>query len=142
MTVNRTTASPARRRRAKVGLGVGIGITLFAAQAAAAQGDTPAPDAGAAGSATLPTITVSGERGNALRARTASVAGLDDAPLRDTPASVSVVTRAQLDDQQAKRLSDVVRNDASVVNDYAPVGYFEGFAIRGFPVDLASAIRI
>lgn len=142
MTVNRTTASPARRRRAKVGLGVGVGITLFAAQAAAAQGDTPAPDAGAAGSATLPTITVSGERGNALRARTASVAGLDDAPLRDTPASVSVVTRAQLDDQQAKRLSDVVRNDASVVNDYAPVGYFEGFAIRGFPVDLASAIRI
>lgn len=142
MTVNRTTASPARRRRAKVGLGVGLGITLFAAQAAAAQGDTPAPDSGAAGSATLPTITVSGERGNALRVRNASVAGLDDTPLRDTPASVSVVTRAQLDDQQAKRLSDVVRNDASVVNDYAPVGYFEGFAIRGFPVDLASAIRI
>jgi hypothetical protein len=26
----------------------------------------------------------------------------------------------------------VLRNDASVVNDYAPVGYFEGFAIRGF----------
>ncbi|ERI28638.1 hypothetical protein BURCENBC7_AP0522, partial [Burkholderia cenocepacia BC7] len=35
MTVNRTTAAPARRRRAKVGLGVGLGVTLFAAQAAA-----------------------------------------------------------------------------------------------------------
>ncbi|WP_415750356.1 TonB-dependent receptor plug domain-containing protein, partial [Burkholderia sp. BCC1988] len=126
MTVNRTTASPARRRRAKAGLGVGLGITLFAAQAAVAQGDAPAPDTGATGSATLPAITVSGERGNTLRARTASVAGLDDAPLRDTPASVNVVTRALIDDQQAKRLSDVVRNDASVVNDYAPVGYFEG----------------
>ncbi|RQS43778.1 hypothetical protein, partial [Burkholderia sp. Bp8986] len=72
MTVNRTTASPARRRRAKAGLGVGLGITLFAAQAAAAQGDAPAPDAGVAGSTTLPAITVSGERGNTLRARTAS----------------------------------------------------------------------
>ena len=118
-----------------------VSASRFSRPAAAAQGDTPAPDTEAAGSATLPTITVSGERGNALRVRNASVAA-DDTPLRDTPASVSVVTRAQLDDQQAKRLSDVVRNDASVVNDYAPVGYFEGFAIRGFPVDLASAIRI
>lgn len=120
-------------------------MTLFAAQAGAATGDVPgtAPDADApAGAATLPTITVSGARGTALRARTASVAGYDDAPLHDTPASVSVVTRAQMDDQQAKRLSDVVKNDASVNNAYAPVGYFEGFAIRGFPVDLASAIRI
>ncbi|KWK16786.1 TonB-dependent receptor [Burkholderia stagnalis] len=143
MTVNTTTASPARRRRACVG--VGLGMTLFAAQAGAATGDVPdaASNADApAGAATLPAITVSGARGTALRARTASVAGYDDAPLHDTPASVSVVTRAQMDDQQAKRLSDVVKNDASVNNAYAPVGYFEGFAIRGFPVDLASAIRI
>lgn len=120
-------------------------MTLFAAQAGAATGDVPAAAADAdasAGAATLPAIAVSGARGNALRARTASVAGYDDAPLHDTPASVSVVTRALLDDQQAKRLSDVVKNDASVSNAYAPVGYFEGFTIRGFPVDLASAIRI
>ncbi|PCE33970.1 TonB-dependent siderophore receptor [Burkholderia ubonensis] len=143
MTVNRRRASPALRRRACVS--VGLGITLFAAQAGAASVDAPAPasDADAAsGGGTLPAISVSGARDNALRARTASVAGYDDAPLRDTPASVSVVTRALLDDQQAKRLSDVVRNDASVSNAYAPVGYFEGFSIRGFPVDLASAIRI
>ncbi|WP_306715884.1 TonB-dependent siderophore receptor [Burkholderia dolosa] len=141
MTVNRTTASRASRRRAKVGRGVGVGLALFAAQAAAAQGDARASDADAS-NATLPAIAVSGERGGGFRAREASVAGLDDTPLRDTPASVSVVTRAQIDDQQAKRLSDVLRNDASIVNAYAPVGYFEGFAIRGFPIDLASAIRI
>ncbi|KWC33235.1 TonB-dependent receptor [Burkholderia ubonensis] len=147
MTVNRRRMSPALRRRAcvGVGIGVGLGITLFAAQAGAASVDASASasDADAAsGGGTLPAISVSGARGNALHARTASVAGHDDAPLRDTPASVSVVTRALLDDQQAKRLSDVVRNDASVSNAYAPVGYFEGFSIRGFPVDLASAIRI
>ncbi|MGU7784782.1 TonB-dependent siderophore receptor [Burkholderia sp. PU8-34] len=145
MTVNRRTASPVRRRRAYAGVGLGLGITLFAAHASAAPGDAPgaASDAASAsGDGTLPAITVSGARGSALRVRNASVAGFDDAPLRDTPASVSVVTRAQLDDQQAKRLSDVVKNDASVSNAYAPVGYFEGFSIRGFPVDLASAIRI
>ncbi|MDN7608587.1 TonB-dependent siderophore receptor [Burkholderia multivorans] len=150
MTVSKTTARRTPRRRANAGLCAGVGITFFAAQAVAAPGDAPASSAEAppaaaataAPDATLPAITVSGARGHTYRAREASVAGFDDAPLLDTPASVNVVTRAQLDDQQAKRLSDVVRNDASVVNDYAPVGYYEGFAIRGFPVDLASAIRI
>ncbi|MGU7774172.1 TonB-dependent siderophore receptor [Burkholderia sp. MR1-5-21] len=144
MTVKRTTVSPVRRR-ARVRVGLGLGITLFAAHASAASGDTPGATsdaASASGGSTLPAITVSGERGSALRARTASVAGFDDAPLQDTPVSVTVVTRALLDDQQAKRLSDVVKNDASVSNAYAPVGYFEGFSIRGFPVDLASAIQI
>ena len=30
-------------------------------------------------------------------------------------------------------LSDVVKNDASVGEDYAPVGYYGDFEIRGFP---------
>jgi len=47
-----------------------------------------------------------------------------------------------MDDQQSKLVSEVVRNDASVGNDYAPVGYYEDFSIRGFPIDLASAMRI
>ena len=140
MTVNRTTASRARRRRAKVGLGVGLGITLFAA---GRRGAGRHAGAGHGGGRQRDAADDHGERrARQCAARTQRIGRADDTPLRDTPASVSVVTRAQLDDQQAKRLSDVVRNDASVVNDYAPVGYFEGFAIRGFPVDLASAIRI
>ncbi|MEX3845430.1 TonB-dependent siderophore receptor [Paraburkholderia sp. BR10882] len=119
-------------------------MTLVAAQAAAQAADVPvsASDTAAASNATvLPTVTVTGQNGNSWRARTSSVTGYD-APLRDTPASVTVVTRAQLDDQQAKRLSDVVKNDAAVNNDYAPVGFYEGFSIRGFPIDPASAIQI
>ena len=39
-------------------------------------------------------------------------------------------------------LSDVVKNDASVGEDYAPVGYYGDFQIRGFPIDLATGLQI
>ena len=39
-------------------------------------------------------------------------------------------------------LSDVVKNDASVGEDYAPVGYYGDFQIRGFPIDLATGLKI
>ena len=67
---------------------------------------------------------------------------LDNAPLAETPLSVSVVTRELLSDQDARTLSDVVKNDASVGEDYAPVGYYGDFQIRGFPIDLATGLQI
>jgi len=100
------------------------------------------PPSTAGGMLTLNPVVVSDRRSDDYRAKTASVAGFASAPLLNTPASVAVVSRAQMDDQQAKLVSEVVRNDASVGNDYAPVGYYEDFSIRGFPVDLASAMRI
>ena len=39
-------------------------------------------------------------------------------------------------------LSDVVKNDASVGEDYAPVGYYGDYQIRGFPLDLATGLEI
>lgn len=91
---------------------------------------------------TLQEVTVSGAREAGYRARTARVAGFDDAPLRDIPAAVSVVTRERLDDQQARLLSDVIKNDASVGENYAPVGYYENVNIRGVPLDLATGYQI
>ncbi|MGI4983128.1 MAG: TonB-dependent receptor plug domain-containing protein, partial [Janthinobacterium lividum] len=115
------------------------GVPAMPAMAADADATVaPAP----LGDVVLPTVSVTGEGSGRYRARQASVAGFDEAPLLDTPASVTVVTQEQLADQHAKRLSDIVRNDASVGNAYAPVGYYEGFTIRGFPIDLASAIEI
>ncbi len=67
---------------------------------------------------------------------------LDGARLSETPLSVSVVTRELLSDQGARTLSDVVKNDASVGEDYAPVGYYGDFQIRGFPIDLATGLQI
>ncbi|MFJ3044758.1 TonB-dependent siderophore receptor [Herbaspirillum chlorophenolicum] len=92
----------------------------------------------------LPTVnvTASGAGKSETRARSAAVAGFDDAPLLDTPASVSVVTAEQMRDQQSRLLSDVVKNDASIGENYAPVGYYENFSVRGFTLDPASAYRI
>jgi iron complex outermembrane receptor protein len=74
---------------------------------------------------------------------TAMVIGnLSSQPLQELPISGLVVTRSLLDDQQARLLSDVAKNDASVGEDYAPVGYYQDFEIRGFPLDLASGIKI
>jgi iron complex outermembrane receptor protein len=67
---------------------------------------------------------------------------LDGARLSETPLAVSVVTRELLNDQAARTLADVVKNDASVGEDYAPVGYYGDFEIRGFPIDLATGLQI
>ncbi len=91
---------------------------------------------------TLDEVTVSGARESGYRANTARVAGFDDVPMRDIPAAVTVVTRARLDDQQARLLSDVVKNDASIGENYAPVGYYENFNIRGVSLDLATGYQI
>src|SRR5450830_1635391 len=90
-----------------------ISLTLASAPAILA-GNARAQEAGDAG--TLPTINVSAEGAPAdiYRARSSSIAGFGDTPLLDTPASVTVVTQDQLKDQQARLLSDVIKNDASV----------------------------
>lgn len=67
---------------------------------------------------------------------------LGSEPLKNSPLSATVITRGVLNDQVARLLSDVVKNDASVQDDYVPVGYYGDYAIRGFPVDLATGIEI
>ncbi len=63
------------------------------------------------------------------------------APLQDTPASISVITRDQLDDRQPQTLSELVRADAALGDNYAPVGYYENLMVRGFALDLATGYR-
>ena len=67
---------------------------------------------------------------------------LDGTLLQETPLSVTSVSRAVLNDQAARLLSDVLKNDASIGEDYAPVGYYGDFEIRGFPIDLATGLQI
>lgn len=71
-----------------------------------------------------------------------TLGALGSEPLKNAPLSANVVTRAVLNDQVARLLSDVVQNDASVQDDYVPVGYYGDYAIRGFPIDLATGIEI
>ena len=92
--------------------------------------------------ATLGTVTVLGQETTDYQAKNAAVAGFDNAPLLDTPASVAVITEARLKDQQARLLSEVLKNDASVGDSYAPVGYYENFVVRGFALNPASSYKI
>jgi iron complex outermembrane receptor protein len=71
-----------------------------------------------------------------------TVGNLDGVPLEQTPLSATVITRDLLSDQGARLLSDVVKNDASVGDDYVPVGYYGVYEIRGFALDLATGLQI
>ena len=71
-----------------------------------------------------------------------TVGSLDGLALKEVPLSATVVTRELLSDQGARLLSDVVKNDASIGDDYVPVGYYGDYEIRGFPVDLATGLEI
>ena len=88
------------------------------------------------------TVVVHGESKDDYLPETVTVGTLDGATLQQTPLSATVVTRDLLNDQVARVLSDVVKNDASVGEDYAPVGYYGDFEIRGFPIDLATGMQI
>lgn len=60
---------------------------------------------------------------------------------KDTPASVNVLDRELLDSRQVRSLSELASNDASLGDSYAPVGYYQNIAIRGFPLDYGTGYR-
>lgn len=90
----------------------------------------------------LPTQTISTQAPSGYQADSASVGGFSETPLLDTPAAISVINEELILDQQARLLSDVLKNDASVGQSYAPVGYYENFEVRGFSLNAASSYKI
>ncbi|WP_313740588.1 TonB-dependent siderophore receptor [Pseudomonas sp.] len=76
------------------------------------------------------------------QASEAQITGPQTAPLLDTPASVSVLTQALLQDRQVRQLSEVLHSDASVGESYAPIGYYENFNVRGFTLNAANSYRL
>jgi iron complex outermembrane receptor protein len=88
------------------------------------------------------TVVVHGEVADDYLPESIVVGTLSGTPVKSAPLSVSAVTRDLLNDQQARLLSEVVKNDASVGEDYAPVGYYGVFQIREFSIDLASGLEI
>lgn len=88
------------------------------------------------------TVVVHGQLKDDYLSDEGSNSSLDNTPLRETPLSVSELTSALMDDQISRVLSDVVKNDASVGEDYAPVGYYGDYEIRGFPIDLGTGLQV
>ena len=143
---------PARPVLVAVGL-LALGILIQGrafSQSPSGPGQSPPQTAAAQNSAgagqTVPpvttTVVVHGDIKDDYLPQTVTAGTLDGAPLSETPLSVTVVTRDLLTDQVARVLSDVVKNDASIGEDYAPVGDHGDFQIRGFPIDLATGLDI
>ena len=107
---------------------------------------TPPADTETQAQAKLPTVTttviVHGEAKDDYLPEAVTVGTLDGATLKQAPLSATVVTRDLLTDQVARLLSDVVKNDASVGDDYVPVGYYGTYQISGFSLDLATGLQI
>jgi iron complex outermembrane receptor protein len=88
------------------------------------------------------TVVVHAEEQDSYLPDAVSVGILDGASLQETPLSATVVTRELLNDQGARLLNDVVKNDASVGEDYAPVGYFGDYQIRGYVLDQNTGFQV
>ena len=88
------------------------------------------------------TVIVHGEVEDNYLPQSLTAGTLGGEPLKEAPLSASVITRDLLSDQVSRLLSDVIQNDASVGNDYVPVGYYGNYQIRGFPLDLATGLEI
>ena len=69
-----------------------------------------------------------------------NLSGFGQQNLAAIPASIHTVTAELIADQHAKTLGDVVKNDASVGDGYAPIGYYANFVMRGFSLNAGSSI--
>jgi hypothetical protein len=125
------------------GARVATGVALFGLAACLSlPAQTPAPPATQPIRPVTTTIEVQGHVSDDYLPTALSVGSLDGLPLLQAPVSATVVTRDLMTDQFTRVLSDVVKNDASIGEDYAPVGYYGDFEIRGFPIDLATGLQI
>jgi iron complex outermembrane recepter protein len=132
-------------------------LLLFGSLSAFAQSATPPtpnPPANSQSSSQTPatnpqkpapvttTVVVHGEVEDNFLPESVTVGTLGGAPLKYSPLSATVITRDLLNDQVSRLLSDVVKNDASVDDDYVPVGYYGVYEIRGFPIDLSTGLEV
>lgn len=118
--------------------------TLFATAALAAGIAAPLAWAQSSPAATSPTplAPVEVRAGDASPSRQgASVGGLSDAPLAETPQSVSVIRAEALREAGASSLSSAVRGEPSASDFYNTLGYIESLQVRGFLLNNALNFR-
>ncbi len=91
------------------------------------------------GGQSMPEVVITAAKTPA--AERASIGGFSDAPLLQTPASISVIDRQQMQDFSIRNSTEAMKLDASVGDNYNAVGYAEQFTIRGFALDNTSSYR-
>ena len=136
----------ALRPRSSVQIAALILWGFFSASSSFSQDAHPTSAAQSQAQTQLPRVTTTVEVHSEVKddylTGTTTAGSLDGALLKETPLSVTAVSSAVMSDQMSRTLTDVVKNDASVGEDYAPVGYYGDFEIRGFPIDLATGLEI
>lgn len=135
-----------RLRRLKPALRGATALAMLLAAGAAHGQDTPAsaaPAAPATGSQAAPlvldqmTVTATGENAwgpvRGFVARDSATGTKTDTPLIETPQSISVITRDQLDAQGVRTVNDALRYTAGVgVENRGTSTRYDGVMIRGF----------
>ncbi len=92
----------------------------------------------------LPTITVNATQNNdaLYTSKKVNLSGFQTDDVKKVPASITTITSERLADQHAKTLTDVIKNDSSLGDGYAAIGYYPNFVARGFALDLGSSYLI
>ena len=118
----------------------GIRYQFNTANTVTLQKQAPSSPTGPQSSSTLPAVTVTGSslydandpNNRSYWVPNAFTGTKTDTPLMDTPMSVQVVPKAVLDDQQAIRLEDALKNVSGVVKGFGFGTLEDTFVIRGF----------
>jgi iron complex outermembrane receptor protein len=84
--------------------------------------------------ATLDDVTVTGKAAPVLEVDSADVSGFA-LPLAKLPQSVTVISSDLMAASGSQTLSDVIRLDASMADNYNTSGYIESMSMRGFLLD-------
>lgn len=92
----------------------------------------------------LPTITVNATQNNdaLYTSKKVNLSGFQTGDIKKVPASITTITSERIADQHAKTLTDVIKNDSSLGDGYAAIGYYPNFVARGFALDLGSSYLI
>ncbi|MFL4393371.1 TonB-dependent siderophore receptor [Acinetobacter pittii] len=92
----------------------------------------------------LPTITVNATQNNdaLYTSKKVNLSGFQTSDVKKAPASITTITSERIADQHAKTLTDVIKNDSSLGDGYAAIGYYPNFVARGFALDLGSSYLI
>ena len=109
-----------------------VGPLVLLSASAIAQSTAPGGGRGAVNS--LPDISVQAPLVNPSE-QGARVGGISEAPIAETPQSITVLRGAAMRDEGASSLSSAIRSEPSVSNFYNTVGYIESLQIRGFLLD-------
>jgi iron complex outermembrane recepter protein len=118
LAIHRSNRLPVRRRLASIIVIALLAPCAYAQDTDSASATAPAPEANAKNTAHAKTLSGVNVQAQAAGGYVAGVAGSGtktDTPLIETPQSISVVTRQQIDDQQPQSINETLRYSPGIV---------------------------